>query len=163
MALRLCRNILHNSHGFFIFCLVLIQCNRYTLFIIRPKCLILTPLIVMDHTVGSIQNRLGRTIILLQLDHLCIRKCFFKIKNVVDIRTSELVNRLIIITDHTEISVLCRQQTDKLELNRVRILILIHHNVLKTILVIIQYFRIGFEKFNSFEKQIVKIQRIIAP
>ena len=80
-----------------------------------------------------------------------------------DIRTSELVNRLVIITDHTEIPVLCRQQTDKLELNRVRILILIHHNVLKTILVIIQYFRIGFEKFNGFEEQIVKIQRIIAP
>ena len=35
--------------------------------------------------------------------------------------------------------------------------------VFKTILIIIQYFRIGLKKFNSFEKQIVKIQRIIAP
>ena len=78
----------------------------------------------------------------------------------------EIVNRalehgLIIITDHTEISVFARQQTHQLELHGICILILIHHNITKPLLIILQHIRLSLKQLHRLHEQVVKIQCII--
>ncbi len=85
----------------------------------------------------------------------------FKIQNIVDIRSPELVDRLIVITYNTKIAVFVRQQTDQLKLCRVGILILIHHNIAETILIRGKHLFVQFEQFHGFHDQIIKIQCII--
>ena len=53
------------------------------------------------------------------------------------------------------------QKTDQLELDTVRVLILIHHNITESLLVCLQHIRAGFKKLYGLHKQIVKIERII--
>ena len=66
-----------------------------------------------------------------------------------------------IITDHTDISVLLCQQIDQLKLYKVRVLVLVHHDIPEFILIIFQHIRVCLEKFYRFHQQIVKIQGII--
>lgn len=66
-----------------------------------------------------------------------------------------------IITDHTDISVLLCQQIDQLKLYKVRVLVLVHHDIPEFILIIFQHIRVCLEKFYRFHQQIVEIQGII--
>ena len=70
--------------------------------LICPENLLFPFYVVLDHLVGSIQNRLGRTVVLLQLDDRSFRKIFFIVQNIVDVGTPELVDRLIVITYNTK-------------------------------------------------------------
>ena len=77
------------------------------------------------------------------------------------VRATEFVDGLIVITHHAKIVVFARQQTDQLKLRRIRILILIHHNIAETILIRGKHLFVQFEQFHSFHDQIIKIQCII--
>ena len=65
----------------------------------RPKRFILAAFVVGDYLIGGVQN-IGRTaVILLQFDHRCVREVLLEIENVPDIRVTEPVNRLILVSD----------------------------------------------------------------
>ena len=51
---------------------------------------------------------------------------------------------LVIITHDTQIAVTVRQQPDQFKLRRIRILVLIHHDVSKALLIVIEYLRTAF-------------------
>ena len=55
-----------------------------------------------------------------------------------NIRPSEPVNGLVIITYHTQIPIFGCQKADQLKLSRIGILILIYHNISEPFLVVIQ-------------------------
>ena len=59
------QNIFCSSMRFFQVGLIVIVSNRCALFVVCPKRLILTFIVVTDDFIGSFQNRLGGTIILL--------------------------------------------------------------------------------------------------
>lgn len=63
-------------------------------------------MIVPDHGIGSIQDIAGRTVILFQFDHLGIIKYMFKIQDVLNVRTAEFINGLIIVANHAQVTVL---------------------------------------------------------
>ena len=67
----------------------------------------------------------------------------------------------VIITYHTDISVLLCQQIDQLKLYKVRVLVLVHHDIPEFILIIFQHIRVCLKKFYRFHQQIVEIQGII--
>ena len=146
---------------FLIAILELLEQDWLTLFVLRPECLLLTPSVIGDHAIGCIQDILCGTIILLQFYHLCIWKYFLKIQNIADIGATKLVNRLIIITDYTQITVLTSQRTDKFELHGIGVLILVHHDVTKTVLIVFQHIRAALEQLHRLHQQVIKIQRII--
>ena len=115
-----------------------------------------------DDSVCSIQNVLCRTVILFQFDDCGIFKVLLKIQNIFDICPTELINRLVIITNYAEIPIFICQDTHQLELRRVCILIFIHHDITKTILIVFQHIRTGTEQFHSLHDQIVKIHGIVS-
>ena len=85
----------------------------------------------------------------------------FKIQDILNIRAAELIYGLVIVSNHTQITVLGCQQTDQFELYCICILILIYHDITETLLIIFQYIFLCLEKLHGLKQQIIKIQCII--
>ena len=154
-------NIIRNIFRLIISCIKLAKLNLFSFSVFRPEPFFFSAHIIADHCICRIQNITCRTIILFQFDYCRIWKFLFKIQNIFNIRSPELINRLIIITNHTQISVFSRQKAHKLKLYGIRILILIYHNISKTFLIILQHIRLCLKQLNRLHQKIIKIQRII--
>ena len=113
--------------------------------------------------VCRIQNIARRAVVLLQPDDPGIRIFFLKIKDIADIRAPELIDRLIVIPDNTQIPVFACQQTDQSELHSIRILIFIYHNITESLLVAFQHIRLSVQQLHCFHQKIIEIQSIIRP
>ena len=81
----------------------------------------------------------------------------FKIQDVLNVRTAEFINGLVIVANHAQVTVLGCQQMDQFELYCIRILILVYHNITETLLIIFQYIFLRLEKLHRLKQQIVKI------
>ena len=86
-----------------------------------------------------------------------------KIQNIFDICPAEFVNRLVIISYHAEISIFLCQNPNQLKLHRIRILILIYHNIAEPLLIIIKYLRLCLKQLYCLHEKIIKIQCIVCP
>ena len=84
-----------------------------------------------------------------------------KIKYVSDIGSAKLINRLIVISHHTEIPILLGKQPNQFKLRRVGILILIHHNILETFLICVQHLRTALKKFHRLNYDVIKVKGVI--
>ena len=62
---------------------------------------------------------------------------FFKVQAIINIRTADLIDSLVIITNDTQVLILSRKNTDQLKLCRLRILILVHHNIAEAFLIVV--------------------------
>ena len=129
--------------------------------VICPEGFVFSGPVVADHGVGGVQDILGRPVVLLQADHHGIRIYFFKIEDVPDIGTAELVDRLVVVTHDAEVFMGACQKAYQFELGSVGVLVFIHHDIAKALLIHLQYFVVGVEKLHGQHEKIVKIQRII--
>ena len=132
-----------------------------TFFILCPECFCLTLRIILNHLIGRIQNILSRTVILLQTDHLCVREHSLKAQDILDIRASEFVDGLIIISHHTEVLIFGCQKTHELKLGQIGVLIFVHHDIAESLLIRVQDIRIALKQFHCLHNQIIKIQCIV--
>ena len=130
---------------------------------VRPQFLALSAAVVADYRIRRVQNVPLAPVVLLQLDDLRLRKIRLKVQDVPDIRPAPLVNALVVVPDHAQIVVPVRQLADQPVLNMVRILILVHHDILKTLLVAQQNLLIPLKEFHSVQQDIVKVHRIVLP
>ena len=137
--------------------------NFITLFGLCPESFFFTFCIVGNYLVGCVQDILCRTVILLQPYHLRLSENLLKAQDVPDICSTETINRLVIIANYAEILVFFRKKTYEFKLCGVSILILIHHNIPETFLIIIQDIRIVLEKLHGFHDQVIKIQGVVSP
>ena len=117
-----------------------IRCNRRARGVFRPKIFRLPFLIICNDGVRRRQNRLRRAVILLQPYDRRFRIVLLKIQDIADIRTAPAVNRLVRVANDAKISVPGRQELRKLILGAVRVLILVHENILKPLLVFFPHF-----------------------
>ena len=106
-------NILHDAIRLVIGGIILDIIHLIALFVVRPEHLILSSVVMTNHAVGDGQDVLRGAVVLLQLRHGSAGKRFFKIQDIRDIRAAELVNGLVVVTDHAQVSVLLRQQTTR--------------------------------------------------
>ncbi len=89
-----------------------------------------------DHGTGGIENRTGRAIILLQPDRLTAGIVTFKTKDVADFRTTPAIDRLVVVTNHTEVAMPGSEQMDQSILNLVGILKFVDQNVMKSLTIL---------------------------
>ena len=82
---------------------------------------------------------------------MTVGKFLLKVKNVAYIRTSELIDTLIIITDHTEIPAFCRKKTDESVLGVVCVLILVNQYVSELVLIIFKNIGEFLKKLNRLD------------
>ena len=129
--------------------------------VVCPQGLFLTSVIVMDHTVGDIQNIFRGTIVLFQPDHLRIRKNLLEVQDIADVGPAKAIDGLIVISDDAQIFIPGREKMHKLELSGVGVLIFIDHDEAEAILIIFEYIRTLSEKLYRFEKKIIKVKCIV--
>ncbi len=139
------------------------EVNAASSSLVGPELLVLPVFVVRNHCIGRIQNILRRTVILLQTYHEGIRIYLFEIQDVANVRASEFVNRLIIVSHDTQISRSGRQKAHNLKLGLIGVLILIHMNVTKPFLISLQNILSGLQQLHRFHQQIIKIKGIVGP
>src|SRR3546814_1651142 len=82
---------------------------------------------------------------------------FFNIQVVLDIRAPERINTLGIVTYHTDILMDSREPFYDQILGKIRVLVLVNHDVPELVLVLVQGFGGVSEKDIGFEEQVIKI------
>ena len=80
-----------------------------------------------------------------------------------NVRAAKFVNRLVVVADHAEIPVFFCEQLDETELHAVCVLVLIHHDIAKALLIVGEHIGIRLEELHRFEQEVVKIQRVVLP
>ena len=129
----------------------------------RPEGLALSPRVVPDHLIGRGENVLGGTVILLQPDHPGVWKDLFKIQDVGDVGPPKFIDGLVIVSYHEEVPVFPGQHAHQLELDRIGILVFVHHDKAKPLLVVFQDLRAGGKQLHRLHEQIVKVQGVAGP
>ena len=127
--------------------------------VLRPERLALAAVVVFDHTVGSVQNVGGGTIVLFQADGFCPAEHLFKVENILDGCAAEFVNALIIVAHHADIVIAACQQPDQVELGHAGVLILIHHHIAEFFLIVFPGFGVVLQHLNGMEDEIIEVHR----
>ena len=154
-------DLIHHAVGFFIRIVHMEQLDQLAFLVLRPEAFGLPVPVVLDHGIGRIQDILRGAVVLLQTDHLGIRKDLLELQNVFDICAAEFVDRLVVIAHNTDVVILGCQETHKHKLRGVGILILIHGDIAEPLLKALQDLRIMAEQLHRLDDQIVKIKRIV--
>ena len=97
--------------------------------------------VLVNERVSRIDDGLRGTVVTLQLEQLRIRILLAEIENITDIRTAERIDTLRVVTYHTYIVLRCRQTVYQQELDIVRVLVLVHQEILKMLLPFIAHIR----------------------
>ena len=97
---------------------------------------------------------------MLQFDDLASFEILFEIQNVPDVGAAETVDRLIVVSDHAQVSMTGGQQVDQLVLRMVGILIFINQNILKPRLIFAQDIGIFSKQAHRFKQNVIKIHAV---
>ena len=111
--------------------------------------------------IGGIEDDLGRSIVLLQLDDLGVRVVLFKRQDVAHVRTAEHVDALIVIADDAQVAVLAGEVPHHQVLGPVRVLVLVDHDVLESLLIFLEHVRVAIEQPDRPHQEIVEVERMV--
>ena len=84
-----------------------------------------------------------------------------KAQDVFDVGAPEFVNGLIVVAHHAEIPVSGGHHPQKLELHRVGVLILVHHDIVETLLIPCQHLGKFPEELHGPKQKVVEIQSVV--
>ena len=154
-------NILCHESSFVPCCVKHTDMDLFSCALVRPERFVFSSGIVADHCVCGIKHILCRSVVLLQFNYQSVGIDLFKIQNVADICSAEAVDRLIVISDHAEISVFSGQKPYKFKLRVIGILVFVHHNIAETFLIDFQDFIVRVKKLYGQHEKIIKIYSII--
>ena len=115
------------------------QTDFRTVTVVGPQLLALAADVVADNLVCGIQNIAGRAVILFQTDGFRVLELLFKLQNIRDRCTAELVDTLVVIADHADVLIITCQQAGEHILCVVGILILVHENIAELALIVFQH------------------------
>ena len=110
--------------------------------VVGPEGLALAAHVVLDDTVGSVQNISGGAIVLFQTDRFCPGENFLKVEDIFNRSTAEFVDRLVIVANDADVVGATRQQPHQMELRNARVLVLVHDDIAEAVLVVFPRFRV---------------------
>ena len=135
------------------------QTDFRTVTVVGPQFLALAADVVADNLVCGIQNVAGRAVILFQTDGFRVLELLFKLQNIRDRCTAELVDTLVVIADHADVLIITCQQAGEHILRVVGILILVHENIAELALIVFQHLGVVLQQQHGFHDNVVEIQR----
>ena len=107
----------------------LVELHRVAARDVGPELLRPPFAVVGDDRVGGREDRLGRAIVLLELDHLRFREVGLEVEDVADVGGPEAVDRLVLVADHHQVAVLLGEQLQHPVLGVVGVLVLVDEDV----------------------------------
>ena len=93
--------------------------------------------VVGDDRVRRLHDGLGRAVVLLELVQREVGVVVLEVEDVLDVRAAEAVDGLGVVADHADVFPLGCQLLDDQILGKIRVLVLVHHQVLELRLVLI--------------------------
>ena len=117
-------------------------------------------LVVPHYCRSAFEDVLRGTIVLLQANNFHFGKVALELQNVADVGSAPRVDRLIFVTNHTDVVVLASEQLHQLVLRTVSVLVLVDQDVLVTLVITAAHFGRTLEQSHGLEQQIVKVERI---
>ena len=112
---------------------------------------------MLDDRVGGIDYGACRTVVLLELVGLGCGVVLAEREYVLDLRTAERVDTLRIVTNDAHTAVKLREAADDDVLRKVGILILIHQNILKQLLILGQHIGTVAQQDIGLQQQVVEV------
>ena len=103
------------------------------------------------------QDVARRAIVALEPNNFRAGKVLFEAENVVDLRSTPAVNRLIIVADAADVLRTLREQPQPQILCDVRVLVLVDQHVAEALLIARKHFRVAPEDPKILEQQIAEI------
>ncbi|KXT70021.1 malonate transporter [Streptococcus cristatus] len=146
-----------DKESFVLFVISPIVNNFLTVFVLSPEIFRTAVAVVSDDLISRLKDGFSRAIVFLKQDYLGFWVILFKVQDILHIGSPPAIDRLVSISDHADILKAGSQELDQLVLGMVGILILVHMDVLVTLLVVGQDVRILVKKAQSQHNQIVKI------
>jgi hypothetical protein len=122
-------NLLHHELRLFALAVAGHDAHRLTLARLCEEGLPLPGNVVADDPCGGAEDVAGGAVVLFELHDLRTRKVALEIEDVVDVGAAEAVDRLILIADRDDVSLLPHQQFHEHVLGAVRVLIFVDEEV----------------------------------
>ena len=141
--------------------LKLLETDIRTALFLGPQLLLLPAMIVADDCIGTVEDLLGRAIVLLELDHARAREALLEAQDVLEVRATECIDALVVITDDAEIPVLLRERMHETELDIVRILVLVDHDVAEALLIVLKHLRLRVKQLHGLQQEIIEVERLV--
>ena len=116
-----------------------------------------------DQAGGRAQDISGRTVVALQTNDLGTGKVLFELQDVADFGATPAVNRLIVVTDTTEVLVPLGQQPEPEILRHVRILILVDQDKPEALMVAGEHIGMILKQRQAVQQQIAEITGVQGP
>ena len=115
-----------------------------------------------DHRVGRIDDRLRRTVVLLQLEDHRRGIILLEREDVLDLGPAERIDRLRVVAHDADLRMGLRQPADDRILRIVGVLILVDQNVLELLLIAGQHVGTIPQQDVGLQKQIIEVHRAVA-
>ncbi len=135
--------------------------DRLTKAQVRPELFTEHDGIIANDIIGSLQDALHRTIVLLQLHDFQVRVILGKLRQILHGSATPGVNSLIVVPHHGKHIALTRQRAHQPILTEVSVLILVHQQILHPTLPALAHFLIVFHQLRRQADQIIKVHRLI--
>ena len=152
-------DLVDHEPGFVVLVLGLEAGDRDTAPLVRPQVLGRALGVVGDDRVGGVEDGLGGSIVLVENDHAGVGVVLLEVGDVADVRAPEPVDRLVGVTDHTEVAMSGGELLDQHVLGAVGVLVLVDQDVAEPLLVLGQDVGKGAEKLDRDHQQIVEVHR----
>ena len=163
--------------------LELAQLDRLALPELAPQALGDPAAVVRDHRVGRREDRLGRAVVLLELDHARVGEVVLEVEDVAHVGAAEAVDRLRVVADDREVAMPDRacvggpiarsrgalrlapaadQQLQEPVLRVVGVLVLVDEHVAEGVRVALADLLEQLEQVDRAEQQVVEVHRVHA-
>ncbi len=119
-----------------------------------------TAFVIGDQMRGCGKDMSRGAIIAFQSNDLGAGKIFLKPQNVIDLCATPTIDGLVVVTNAADIIAALGQQAQPEILRDIGVLILVHQNIAKALVIVGQYVRVFTEEPQAFQKQISKITGI---
>ena len=129
--------------------------------VFRPQLFRLAPCVVFDYRIGRVQYYRSGTVILFQLQQFRVGIILFKVQDVADVRAAPAVNALVRVAHHAQVPLISRQKARKQVLGPVGILVLVNHDIAKTLLIFFPHLRELRQYLYRQHQQVVKVHGIV--
>ena len=127
---------------------------------IGPEGLALAARVILNDRIRRVEDVLRRAVVLLQADRAAALVLLFKIQDVCDIRTAELVDALVIVADDADVSLLPHELLHQKVLQPVRVLILVDEHIAELAAVVVAHLALLLQQSDRVEDDVVKVERV---
>ncbi len=154
-------DLINHIQGLIMFVFGMIHHDRLTRWVLRPEEFFRSVEVVADHTACRLEDRLGRSVVLLEFDDLGSGEVFLEVQYVRDVGTAPSVNGLIVIPHNTDVPMGFNQKLDQFILDGVGVLKLINHHVAQQVPIGLQHLWKAAKEKNCQSEEVSEVEGVV--